>query len=133
MTDRDQLNMALAPGKDCLSIEQLDSIATGAEVPVHVEGCARCQAELALLRTFDSAEPLPGEGASVAWISAELGRRLPQIKGDRKAAEPKPWSRWWVRFAFSAAALAVVTVGVAIWMRPSEPVIVADISNHATL
>jgi hypothetical protein len=75
MLDRQALKSALVAKPDCLSLEQLESLAADpARSHPHLAQCPRCQAELALLKSFESSEPLPNEGAAVAWISSHLER-----------------------------------------------------------
>src|SRR5258708_19878952 len=71
---------AMASGDDCLDLSVLERIAdagpSGADPKsaAHLAECLHCQAELTMLKRFESAEPLEGEGAAVAWIAAQLPR-----------------------------------------------------------
>jgi hypothetical protein len=67
------LRSALGRTPECLSIEAL--AAMDANAREHVEHCAYCQNELAMLVEFQQAEPRPEEAAAVAWIQSELERR----------------------------------------------------------
>ena len=58
---------------ECLSVEAL--AAMDAKARAHVEHCAYCRNELAMLVEFQDATPLPGEAADLAWIQSELERR----------------------------------------------------------
>jgi hypothetical protein len=76
-----KLRDALAAAPDCLSAVELERLADNPAIAnAHLDSCARCQAELDLLLAFRSPEPLPGEGAAVAWIGSELERNLGQIR-----------------------------------------------------
>ena len=105
MIDRQALKSALARTPECLSIEALGALSPDeARGHHHISGCVRCQTELALLREFESSDPLPDEGAAVAWISSHLERNLEAIKhpsgnAQRKAlhADSRPAISWWDR------------------------------------
>jgi hypothetical protein len=88
MINRSTLKAALIPKPGCLSAEELERVL---ENPVvehpHVATCARCQAELALLREFEASKPLPDEGAAVTWIASEMERRLEQIRRPGSATQ----------------------------------------------
>ena len=86
MSDRDILKSALAATPECLSTGQLEGLLDGNANNPHLAGCPRCQAELSLLKSFESQEPLAGEGAAVAWISSHMERQLPHIKTGRARA-----------------------------------------------
>ncbi|MFN7980052.1 MAG: hypothetical protein U0P30_18105 [Vicinamibacterales bacterium] len=112
---------ALTPGPDCLPTERLDATLTAAET-AHVAGCARCQTELELFRSFEANTPVEGEGLAVAWIAAETKRRL-------TPAAPVPAVRpaWRLRsWALMAASVAVIAGGAVLLMRPAGPVAVPD-------
>ncbi len=145
MMERELLQSALSPSPECLSAEVLQTLLDSGKAEssnaaaLHLGGCPRCQAEVAMLRAFTADQPLENEGAAVAWISAQLERKLPEIKGgkQRVSANPKErpwWSRWWStsggRLAFAATALAAVAIAASVWMRPAEPTIVADAGGH---
>ena len=80
MAYRDVLKSTFAATPECLSPEQLEALLDGKQSHSHLTNCPRCQAELALLKTFESGSPLPDEGAAVAWISSHLDRQLDSIK-----------------------------------------------------
>jgi hypothetical protein len=88
MLDRQALKSALATTPECLPLENLEKLsAEEVRAHEHVSQCARCQTELAMLREFETSEPLPGEGAAVAWISAQLERQQAAIKRPSRAAQ----------------------------------------------
>ena len=149
MIDRELLRSALAPTAGCLSAAQLQACLerSAAETPAnaagHLADCPRCQAEMALLKSFLASEPLPDEGAAVAWISAEVERNIGRITGQRApgGTPGRAGSSWWSlrwrtasgRFAVATMAVAVVAVGWGVWRRPQEPVLVADAGKHAAI
>lgn len=147
--DRQILKSALGPSPECLPVEQLEALTrSDAQIPPHVAQCPRCQAELQMLKRFESADPLPDEGAAVAWISSRIERRMDEIKHPstvrgRKSAledgEQTSWMRWlWIprkmAFAIPAlAALAIAVVGVALLRTPKEPDLRADAGSRDTV
>ena len=110
----------------------------------HVADCPRCQAELALLKEFESGTPLADEGAAVAWISAQLERRLDQIKNAN--ATPRTASAGsvgWLarlfgtgnpRWLMPAAAIVVIAVATGILLRSSkQPELQANLGSGPTV
>src|SRR4030095_14815682 len=94
--ERRVLTTALRPGSDCLSIEQLGRYADGAlscadreAAAAHVNGCANCQAELALLHSFTTALIRDDEQAAVRSSVEALRRREWDIFGRRPRGEEK--------------------------------------------
>src|SRR5258708_24853696 len=85
MADRDILKSSFAVTQECLRPEQLETLAEGKGTHPHLAACPRCQAELAMLKSFESGSPLPDEGAAVAWISSHLDRQLESIKNPSHA------------------------------------------------
>ena len=131
MVNRDILKSELAATPDCLSLDELSQLsAEQVEAHSHVSGCARCQTEMALLRKFESDEPVPGEGAAVAWVSAQLERRLNDIKNPALASRRREidadQSHSWFKRLFAlpgfrltapiagAAVVAAVALGIGI-------------------
>jgi len=78
---------ALGPTAQCLSPELLAAKASHPDVQRHLDSCAHCRTELAMLREFEMAEPRADELASVEWIESELARRA-------VAAPATPVSAW---------------------------------------
>jgi hypothetical protein len=142
MLNLSTLRAALQAKPDCLTPQQLEKLAGDSSLKdPHLAQCSRCQTELALLVSFESSEPLPGEGAGVAWISARLEQRLDQIKGSRisqkvdASEKAGSWisqlfrgqrSRWLVPVA---AALIIATAGIAFLHRSREPQLRADVGR----
>jgi hypothetical protein len=134
MLKRSEVSEVLRPKPDCLTPEELETLVEKSASHPHLENCPRCQAELALLRSFESSEPLPDEGAAVAWISAKLEERMPQIKNPRSATAAGGTGSW-LRSLFAgpgrwlvpALAMAIVAVvGFLVLNRPKEPELQAD-------
>ena len=101
------------PGPECIPIERLGDVLSTTN-RAHVEGCTRCQTELALWREFDEPAPSADEGAAVQWVAAELGRRLGPPS---RRAPAELWRCLKVRrLAPAAGALALAAaVGYAVW------------------
>jgi hypothetical protein len=143
MSDREVLKTALTPTPNCLSPEQLEGMADSAEQShPHLKQCPRCQTELALLRSFQSDAPLPGEGAAVAWISSQTERRLQLaqngIAQGRAKREPRPsiWDyllgRGKAGLLIPAGAVLVAIIAGLIVLRPAkEPDLRAGLGNQA--
>src|SRR5437667_3056330 len=73
---RELLRQALDRTPECPPLEALAAEAPGAAVTRHLESCAHCRAELALFQEFESAAPRAEEAADLAWVNAELTRRI---------------------------------------------------------
>jgi hypothetical protein len=138
--NRSILKQALNAKDDCLTPQELEKLAADASAShPHVAECAHCESELAMLRMFESSEPLPGEGAGVAWISARLEQRLDQIKNPRKAAKASaPSSSWFgnlfgtagARWLLPVAAILIVgATSLVLMQRSQEPQLTADAGN----
>ena len=115
---------AVSARKDCLSLEVLQHLADGssdAEASQHLAGCPHCQAQLAMLKSFESL-PAENEGAAVAWIAAQLERK--QACASSAAAELRiPLWRNVLRIPYlaGAAALAlVVGLGISFYISGRE-------------
>ena len=141
MINRSTLKAALTPTPACLSAEELERILENPSVEhPHLATCARCQAELAMLREFEASSPLPDEGAAVTWISSQMEKRLEQIKNPGTArqsnsAEATSWftrifgtgsMRWLV--PVTAIVLIAVTSVVVLRSR-KEPELQANLGN----
>src|SRR2546427_8544025 len=89
--EKELLHGALKPGPECVPIEELGRYADGAlppqeraSVAAHVEACANCQAELALLRAFTGATVRDEERDAVRNGVARLRRRESEIFADAR-------------------------------------------------
>jgi hypothetical protein len=112
----DQLRAAFQPAPDCPDIGELGRYLHQPEgcppsIGAHVSQCFVCQAELELMRQFDSAEILPEEELPLKHITQKLAKARVPPKRDHKA-------RIW-----AAAACLLVTSGAVYYWRQAEPVI----------
>lgn len=147
MSDRDILKATFAATSECLAPGQLEALADEKKTHPHLADCPRCQAELALLKSFESGSPLPDEGAAVAWISSRLDRQLDSIKhpalSRARAAvqtfEPRSWLQkffgqgaW--RWALPTTALAAAAIMAAILLQPAkEPTLQASAGRQPAI
>jgi hypothetical protein len=135
MSDRDILKSTLTATPQCLAPEQLEALLDGKRSHPHLAQCTRCQAELAMLKSFESAAPLPDEGAAVAWIGSHLDRQLENIKSPARSRASRsatqglePQGSWLARmFGFGgmrwvlpAAAVAAIAIASAVLLRPAK-------------
>ena len=109
---------AVSVTNDCPGVEVLEKVMEGApadpKAKQHVVTCPHCQAEIGLLRNFLEAEPAEGEGASVAWIAAQLAKNQ-QPAPAQKSAPVIPFWRSMFRLPYMAAAAALfVALGLGI-------------------
>jgi hypothetical protein len=117
---------AAAETKDCLSLEVLeqmmDNTSRDAKAATHLAGCAHCQTELAMLKSFEQSTPSADEGAAVAWIAAQLERRQNVPVAQQKIARVPFWRTMFrVPYLAGAAALAAVLVlGISLYHGGSE-------------
>lgn len=117
---------ALSADKGCLSLEVLQNVAEGvsdADSLQHLDQCPHCQAELAMLKNFESSLPSQEEGASVAWIAAELERR--ERRAPAAPAGPRvPFWRNFLRIPYMSGAVAlalVVGLSISLYVSNREP------------
>ena len=139
MAQHNHWKTALSATKDCLSPKEMEQLIVEANAShPHVATCPRCQAELAMLRSFESASPLPDEGAAVAWISSQIDQRLEAIKGKADAFSAAASTASWfnrilnLRLLIPATALlAVVVAGLLFVGRPRQPELMADLGRSS--
>jgi hypothetical protein len=113
MLNRSNVREALQYKPECLSIEELESLLDGSKSHPHLETCPRCRAELAMLRSFESDVPVPGEGRAAnktSWLTQLVAGR----------------GRWLVP---ATALVVMVVVGYAVLHRPQEPDLRASSGN----
>lgn len=120
------------PTPACLSLEQLEALIEANTAPgwEHLQGCARCLAEMQLLKEFAQAEPAAAERADVDWITA----RLRQQGTTRPAVAEKPaswWERLWQSLTMpqtlaAVAMTAVVVLGVSGYLLRERTVVTPD-------
>jgi hypothetical protein len=142
MLNRSSLNQAIKGKDDCLTLQELEKLVEDSSIQnSHLAGCPRCQTELALLKAFESSEPLPDEGAAVAWISKRLDQRQDEIKHGTPspAVRARPQEEgWFLRFFRGpgirwmlpvSVALVIAVLGIGLLHRPREPQLNADAGN----
>lgn len=102
---------AVAATKQCPSLEVLERVmeesSSDPKAAAHVESCPHCQAEIAMLRSFESSAPSENEGAAVAWIAAQLERNQ-KAPAARSSAAVVPFWRAMFRLPYMAAAAALI-------------------------
>src|SRR5436305_14587698 len=100
--DGELLRAALAPGKDCPSIEDLGHYLEQkgdqtwrASLKSHLAGCSHCRTEMHMLQEFESGAIGADEAEAVHSIAAELARRSPEVFGHARVAAParQPWQK----------------------------------------
>jgi hypothetical protein len=144
MLNRSSLNQALKGKDDCLTLQELEKLVEDSALKnSHLAGCPRCQTELSLLRSFESNEPLPDEGAAVAWISKHLDQRLGEIKqGTSSRAPATPTEGWFSGFFRGpgmrwlvpvSVVLLLIVLGIGLTHRSQEPQLRADAGNGPVL
>jgi hypothetical protein len=117
---------AAAETKDCLPLEVLehmmDNPSRDAKAAAHLAGCAHCQTELAMLKSFEQSTPSADEGAAVAWIAAQLERQQNAPVAQQKVASVPFWRTMFrVPYMAGAAALAaVLIVGISLYHGNSD-------------
>jgi hypothetical protein len=117
---------AAAETKECLPLEVLERMmanpSADAKAAVHLAGCAHCQTELAMLKSFEQSTPSASEGAAVAWIAAQLERQQIAPVTQQKIARVPFWRTMFrVPYLAGAAALAAVLIlGVSLYNRDSD-------------
>ena len=105
------LQRALQPTADCLPIERFAETWTAAEGE-HVNGCPRCQTEIALWRQFETSATTDEEEHAVRQIAAALRQQAVH------AAAPKRLWRWRSGPAMAAMAASVAfiaLIGYSVW------------------
>ena len=126
---REAWRAAMSTTGDCLSVNDLERLAENVPLPdkksnAHLAECPRCQTELALLRNFESTTPAHDEGAAVAWIAAQLGRK--SIKSSPQTAAIGRLAFWhsFFRSSYAIAAVAVTLImifGVSLYISEHQP------------
>lgn len=117
---------AVSAGENCLSLEDIERFVEGGgsdeKSAQHLAGCPHCQAELAMLRSFEESLPGNADQAAVQGIADQLRR----AQGARKA--PARVGFWrpllTVPHLAGVAALMLVGLGVSLYVsnrheRPS--------------
>jgi hypothetical protein len=116
------LRFDLKPTPECVPLERLGSELTAAE-RAHMNGCSRCQAELALWEAFNQPSRDDTERENVDWIVA----RLQQARiASRAAGSPSPARRvglpsFRALLGVAATVMVAATLGYVVWDR--EPAV----------
>jgi hypothetical protein len=118
---------AASATKDCLPVEVLERLMEKASAPAdakaaaHLSSCAHCQTELAMLKSFETAEPSANEGAAVAWIAAMLQRQQGAPADQSSVPRVSFWrSMFRVPYLAGAAALALMlALGISLYNSDS--------------
>jgi hypothetical protein len=117
---------AVAETKECLPLEVLERMiadpSADAKAATHLAGCAHCQTELAMLKSFEQSKPSANEGAAVAWIAAQLERQQNAPAAQQKIARVPFWRTMFrVPYLAGAAALAAVLIfGISLYHGNSD-------------
>jgi hypothetical protein len=108
---------------ECLAPERLGTTLTARD-RIHVDTCARCQAELALWQAFNEPSRDQAETDAVEWIVA----RLQQARAAASRSSAPPLAQRFARSHFraligaAAAVMVAATLGYVVWDR--EPAII---------
>jgi hypothetical protein len=129
--EREILRSALAPGAECLSIEQLGRHVDGALGPdeeaaavAHIRRCLNCQAELALMQAVTSGSVRIGEADIVRDGVARLEERTIALAGAIR--EDASLRRRWFRAGTllpvaGVAAVVLIAAGTFYVLAPRAP------------
>ena len=117
---------AASATEECLPLEVLErmteNVSADPRAAAHLAGCAHCQTELAMLKSFEQSTPSADEGAAVAWIAAQLERRQSAPAAQQKIARVPFWRTMFrIPYLAGAAALAAVLVlGISLYHGSSD-------------
>jgi hypothetical protein len=117
--NRDALARTLQAGSDCLPLERLGAPLEFAD-RAHLDGCPRCQAELALLEAADTESP--DERADIQWVTHQLRSRGATRRAPSPARVGTPWLSVSRLLPIAAALALAVLVGYSMW--DPEPTLV---------
>ena len=130
--ENNELRAALGAGRDCPPPERLEQWLANPrhispDLSRHIEACAYCKTELALLRDFQSGVARESEAAAVEMITGRLRARSSAILPARPVAELRqPWwktlwtVRWLTPVALAAAAV-LIFIAVDVQWRAAAP------------
>jgi hypothetical protein len=120
----DLLRESLARTRDCPSIERIEDVS----MKSHVDACAFCQAELAMLKSFRDAEIDAPDAAQIAQITDRLrGQKfVPSAPKPLQTPHEPSWiermfGTGWLRPAMLATIGALLIAGIVLQMRHREP------------
>jgi len=113
----------VSAGDHCLSLDALQNLMDGGPSDLkdtqHLSGCAHCQAELAMLKSFASSLPAENDQAAVDWIAAQL-RRAQDIPA---SSVPIPFWHGLLRvpnLAGAAAFMLIVGLGFSLYVSSRQ-------------
>jgi hypothetical protein len=125
--EQDIFRAALGPGKQCLSIEELQQLVSGPatasiEQAGHLKDCGYCRTELQLLQTFEAGETDSSE--EVQRVTEQLRQRSSAFR-EQRLAPPVPWWRAMLampRLAQASLAMAMILVvaGIVLQFRSTH-------------
>jgi hypothetical protein len=117
------LSSDLQPTPDCISLDRLGTELTATE-RIHMDTCARCQAELALWQAFNEPSRDAAETEAVDWIVARLQRSCVASLGSAAPTLAQRFQTTRVRrlLGVAAAIMVAATLGYVVWDRePAVP------------
>jgi hypothetical protein len=111
-SEHDIFRAALGPGKQCLSVEELEQLVSepamaSGDRAAHVKSCPYCQTELQLLQSFEAGEA-DAANAEVQRVTEQLRQRSTAILG-----QPLPTPASWWRVILSPPRLAQASLAMA--------------------
>ena len=124
-------------GENCLSLDALERLAEGVpsdpKSAQHAAGCPHCQAELAMLRSFESMLPSKNASEAVQWVAAHLDSEPDML------SSPVPTPFWHTllrmpNLAGAATLMLVIGLGLSLYVsnrqgRPTLDVQPTDLQN----
>lgn len=110
--NRESLARTLQAEPGCLPVERLGGTLSAVESE-HLDGCPRCQTELALLEASDSPDS-PDERADVVWVAEQLRSRQ---RANRQAPSPvrRPWLSMPRLLPIAATLAFALLIGYSVW------------------
>jgi hypothetical protein len=126
----------LSEGPDCLTPGGLERVlaeeCSGVKsfAPRHLDGCAHCQAELAMLRSFELAVPSEEEASSLSWITGRL-RSTRQRTARASASAPARRLLSFPRFSYlsgGAAVAATLALAFSLYISDRPPTPSSDVT-----
>jgi hypothetical protein len=115
---RHDWQQALAPSADCIEVTRFGGELEAAAL-AHLDGCARCQTELALYREVTRDESTAEEDDAARWIASKL---QPNVVPFRKKS---------LRPLYAVAAAIVMLIGISYFLQLRDPSIDGPIGDPA--
>ncbi len=128
----------VSAGDHCLSLDALQDLMEGGPSDLkgaqHLSGCVHCQAELAMLRSFERSLPAENDQVAADWIAAQLQR----AQGMPGVPANVPFWRGWLRvprIATAAALMLTVGLGLSLYIssRQERPLLHGSSSENLTM